>query len=162
MNYDYFSQLEEGSLTKSENETEQNFMERFLSGVFAEKTEELANRLNDQMAPRFVGCNAEKRTMSVAFTAQEWMLNPNGTLHGGMISAATDMVLSILARYLSKKRVMVTAQLSMNFLKTIAQGDTFVVHATAEHVGRRSAVIQAYVTVNDTDKRAATASAVLM
>ena len=162
MNYDYFSQLEAGTLTKAENETEQAFMERFLSAVFAEKTDELSNRLNDKMAPRFVGCNAEERSMSVSFTAREWMLNPNGTLHGGMISAATDMVLSILARYLSKKRVMVTAQLSMNFLRVIQENDTFTVHATAEHVGRRSAMVQAYVTVNDTDKHAATASAVLM
>ena len=162
MNYDYFSQLEAGTLAKAENETEQAFMERFLTAVFAEKSEELANRLNDKMEPRFVGCSAEDKAMSVSFTAQEWMLNPNGTLHGGMISTATDIVLSVLARYLSKKRVMVTAQLSMNFLRTIPQGESFTVHATAEHVGRRSAVIQAYVTVNDSDKHAAVASAVLM
>ena len=162
MNYTYFSQLEEGTLTKTENESEQAFMERLLSAVFAEKSDELSNRVNDKMAPRFSGCSAENKAMSVSFTAQEWMLNPNGTLHGGILSTAMDIVLSVLARYLAKKRVMVTAQLSMNFLRAIQENDTFTVHATADHVGRRSVVIQAYVTVNETDKRAATASAVLM
>ena len=100
--------------------------------------------------------------MSVSFTAQEWMLNPNGTLHGGMLSTAVDIAFTVLGRYLAKKRVIVTAQLSMNFLRAIQKNDTFTVHATADHVGRRSVVVQAYVTVNDTDKRAATASAVLM
>ena len=162
MEYNYFSQMEAGTLIKAENETEQAFMERVLTAVFAEKNDELSNRVNDKMAPRFSGCSAENRAMSVSFTAQEWMLNPNGTLHGGMLSTAMDIVLSVLARYLAKKRVMVTAQLSMNFLRAIQENDTFTVHATADHVGRRSVVIQAYVTVNDTDKRAATASAVLM
>lgn len=162
MNYDYFSQLEAGTLAKAENETEQAFMERLLCAVFAEKNEELSNRINDRMAPRFSGCNAENRAMSVSFTAEEWMLNPNGTLHGGMLSTAMDIVLSVLSRYLAKKRIMVTAQLSLNFLRAIQANDTFTVHASADHVGRRSVVIQAYVTINDTDKRAATASAVLM
>ena len=162
MDYNYFSRLEAGTLAKAENESEQAFMERILTAVFAKKSEELSNRVNDKMAPRFVSCNAENRAMSVAFTAQEWMLNPNGTLHGGILSTAMDIALSVLARYLAKKRVMVTAQLSMNFLRAIQENDTFTVHATADHVGRRSVVIQAYVTVNDTDKRAATASAVLM
>ena len=162
MNYDYFSQLEAGTLAKAENESEQAFMERILSAVFAEKSDELSDRINDKLAPRFAGCSADDRAMSVTFAAQEWMLNPNGTLHGGMLSTAMDIVLSVLARYLAKKRVMVTAQLSMNFLRAIQENDTFTVHAAADHVGRRSVVIQAYVTVNDTDKRAATASAILM
>ena len=162
MNYDYFSQLEAGTLAKAENETEQAFMERLLSAVFAETTDQLSDRINDKLAPRFAGCSAEDRAMSVSFTARDWMLNPNGTLHGGMLSTAVDIAFTVLGRYLAKKRVIVTAQLSMNFLRAIQENDTFTVHATADHVGRRSVVVQAYVTVNDTDKRAATASAVLM
>ena len=162
MNYEYFSQLEAGTLAPAENETEQAFMERLLSAVFAETCEALSDRVNDKMAPRFAGCSAETRSMSVAFTAKDWMLNPNGTLHGGMLSTAVDITLTVLGRYLAKKRVMVTAQLSMNFLRALQEDDTFIVHATADHVGRRSVVIQAYVTVGDTNKRAATASAVLM
>lgn len=162
MNYDYFSRLEEGALVKPENVTEQEFMEDILSRVFSEKTEAMAGRVNDQLEPQFAGCSAEGRSMSISFTAQEWMLNPNGTLHGGMLSTCVDMAMSVLSRYLSKKRTMVTAQLSMNFLKTVCRGDTFTVHVTADHVGRRSTIVHAYVSISSSEKYAATATAVLM
>jgi len=162
MNYDYFSQLEDGSLVKPEDHTEQEFMEQILSAVFSEKTEAMAGRINDKLEPQFSGCSAQERSMSISFTAQEWMLNPNGTLHGGMLSTCVDMAMSVLSRYLSKKRTMVTAQLSMNFLRTVCRGDTFTVHVTADHVGRRSVIVHAYVSISSSEKYAATATAVLM
>lgn len=162
MNYDYFSQLEDGSLSKAENETEQAFMEKVLSAVFSEKSEEMRNRVNDKLDPQFSACSAENRSLSVSFAVQEWMLNPNGTLHGGILSTAVDMGMSVLSRYLSRKRNMVTAQLSMNFLRVIRQTDIFTVHVVADHVGRRSVITHAWVTVSSSDKHAATATAVLM
>ena len=162
MNYEYFTQLEEGSLSRAENETEQAFMERVLSAVFAEKSEQLQNRVNDKMAPQFAGCSAEEKSLAISFGVQEWMLNPNGTLHGGILSTAVDIGASVLARYFAKKRVMVTAQLSMNFLRAIRPEDTFTVHVAADHTGRRSTVVHAWVSVGDSAKPAATATAVLM
>lgn len=123
MNYDYFSQLENGTLTASETETEQAFMENILSAVFSEQDDVLCERINDKMQPQFLVCSTEERSLSVSFTAEEWMLNPNGTLHGGILSTAVDMVFSILARILAKKRTMVTVQLSMNFLRAIPKGN---------------------------------------
>lgn len=162
MNYDYFSRLEDGSLTKSETQSEQAFMEKTLAAVFSEKTEAMAGRINDMLAPRFSGCSAKTRSLSVSFDVQEWMLNPNGTLHGGVLSTAVDMVISVLSRFLAEKRLMVTAQLSMNFLRTIRSDDTFTVTVVADHVGRRSVIVHAWVNVSSSEKSAATATAVLM
>ena len=162
MNYEYFTQLEEGSLTKAENETEQAFMEKVLRAVFAEKSEQLQNRVNDKLEPRFESCSAEERRLSISFGVHEWMLNPNGTLHGGILTTAVDIGMSVLARYLAKKRVMVTAQLSMNFLRAIHPEDIFTVHVVADHTGRRSTVVHAWVSVSSSPKHAATATAVLM
>ena len=162
MNYEYFTQLEAGSLTRAENETEQAFMEKVLRGVFSEKSEEMCGRVNDKLEPQFAGCSAEERSLSISFRVQEWMLNPNGTLHGGMLTTAVDVCMSVLARYLSKKRVMVTAQLSVNFLRAIRPEDVFTVHVMADHVGRRSTVVHAWVSVDSVSKHAATATAVLM
>ena len=162
MNYDYFSRLEEGSLIRPEDQSEQAFMETVLSAVFSEKTSLMDGRVNDKLCPQFHSCSAENRSLSVSFGVQEWMLNPNGTLHGGMLSTAVDMVMSVLSRYLSKKRSMVTAQLSMNFLRTIRCDDTFTVTVVADHVGRRSVIVHAYVSVSSSEKTAATATAVLM
>jgi uncharacterized protein (TIGR00369 family) len=162
MNYEYFTQLEEGCLTRAENETEQAFMEKVLSAVFAEKSDELQNRVNDKLAPQFESCSAEERCLSISFGVHEWMLNPNGTLHGGILTTAVDIGMSVLARYLAKKRVMVTAQLSMNFLRAIHPEDIFTVHVVADHTGRRSTVVHAWVSVSSSRKHAATATAVLM
>lgn len=162
MNYEYFTRLEEGSLTRAENETEQVFMEKVLRAVFEEKNVQLQDRINDKLAPQFAGCSAKDKSLSISFGVQEWMLNPNGTLHGGILTTAVDMGMSVLARYFARKRIMVTAQLSMNFLRAIRPEDTFTVYVVADHTGRRSTVVHAWVIVSSSEKHAATATAVLM
>ena len=162
MNYEYFTQLEEGSLTKAENETEQAFMEKVLSAVFTEKSEQLRSRVNDMLDPQFVGCSAEEKSLSISFGVQEWMLNPNGTLHGGVLSTAVDMGMSVLARYVRKQRGAATVQLSINFIRPVNKEEEFIVTASADHSGRRSTVIRAEVVVKSTGKLAATASGVFM
>ena len=160
MNYHYFAQLEDGTLTPAAEETEQAFMERVLTAVFSGQGDSC--QVNDRFAPVMRSCNAEEKWVDVAFTVQDWMLNPNGTLHGGMLSTAIDMVFSVVARYFSKKRVTVTVQLSVNFLRTIKNGEEFIVHVQADHVGRRSIVAHASATAESSKKPAATATAVLM
>lgn len=162
MNYEYFSRLEDGSLVKAESETEQVFMEKVLKAVFSEQSEELSQRVNDKLDPQFAGCSAKDRSLSITFCAREWMLNPNGTLHGGLISTTLDMGATVLGRYLAKKRIMVTAQLSVNFLRGIRKDEYFTVHVAADHVGRRSTMVHAWISVGDSEKPAATATAVLM
>ena len=90
------------------------------------------------------------------------MLNPNGTLHGGVSSTAVDIVMSVLTRFLMKKRVAVTVQLNMNFLKAIHRGETFVVRVTADHAGRRCVMTHACVVTDGSDKPLITATGVLM
>ena len=162
MNYDYFTQLEEGALVKAEAETEQAFMERVLSAVFTEKSEELEHRFNDMLNARVYSCSAEQKSLSVAFVAEEWMLNPNGTLHGGLSGATMDMVMSTLSRFLAKKRTVVTVQLKINYLRSVRAGETFVVHVVADHVGRRCITTHGYVTTEASDKPVITATGVLM
>ena len=159
MNYDYFSLMESGKLAKGECETEQDFMTRILTDVFSAAD---AGRINDRLEPAFTSCCAENRTLSVSFVAKDWMLNPNNTLHGGILSTATDIVMCVLGRYLVQKRTIVTAQLSINFLCSVQKNDVFTVHATADHVGRRSIMMHAHITTSSSDKTVATATAVLM
>ena len=160
MNYNYFALLEDGSLLPADGETEQAFMERVLTGVFTEQGD--GCQINDRLAPEFAGCNAAEKSVDINFTVQDWMLNPNGTLHGGMLSTCVDMAMSVLSRYLSKKRLMVTAQLSMNFLRSVQRDEVFTVHVTADHVGRRSVIVHAHVSIDGCEKKACTATAVLM
>lgn len=163
MNYGYFSEMEAGTLIPAEGESEQAFMERVLRAVIEEPTEDtVVDRFNERMTPSFYSCSAEDRSVSVLFKTEEWMLNPNGTLHGGIASAAVDIVMSVLARYLAKKRVAVTVQLNVNFMKPIQRGQPFIVHVTADHSGRRCIVTHAHVTAGDSPKPLITATGVLM
>lgn len=160
MNYNYFALLEAEALAPAQGETEQAFMERVLTAVFTEQGD--GCQINDRLAPEFAGCNAAEKSVDINFTVQDWMLNPNGTLHGGMLSTAIDMGFSVVARYYAKKRVTVTVQLSVNFLRLIKNGEKFTVHVQADHVGRRSIVAHATVTAESSPKPAATATSVLM
>ena len=159
MNYSYFTQLENGELCAAGSE--QAFMEKILVAVFSEREEALSHRVNDLLQPKFSSCDAAERSLTVSFVADEWMLNPNGTLHGGVLTTAVDMTMTVLGRYLAKKRTIVTAQLSMTFLRSIQKNEEFSVAVKADHVGRRSIMLRAEVAGKD-GKQVATASAVLM
>ena len=161
MNYDVFLQLQNGELCRSEAETEQAFMERIMAAAYV-RQDAAAERIYEKLTPGFLRCDAKAQSISVVFTAEDWMLNPQNTLHGGIYSTAMDMTMSLLARYLRKTRGTATVQLSLNFLRPINKGETFIVTATADHTGRRSTVIHAELTVEATGKRAATASGVFM
>ena len=162
MNYEHFARLEEGTLCQGETESDQAFMERVIAPVFSEDVPEVSDRINALLHPVFAGCDAQRKEISATFRAEDWMLNPNGTLHGGMLATSIDVVMSVLARFLARKRITVTVQLSTNFLRVIRQGEKYTVHVTADHAGRRSIVTHAVVYAEGSEKPAATATGVLM
>jgi len=162
MNYEYFKFLEEGSLIKSEEETEQYFMEHILSLVFSKKDDDSNRCINDRFSAKLYDCSAEEKSMSIYFETEEWMLNPNGNLHGGILGTAIDICMCILGRYMAKRSNVVTAQLSINYLRGIHKDDDFIVHVTADHVGRKTIVLRANVMTESTKKVAATATGILM
>ena len=162
MNYEYFARMEAGELCPADEETDQAFMERVLTAVLTEPSEELKGSFNDMFHPQLCACSAADRSLTVTFPAEDWMRNPNGTLHGGVSAAAVDIVMSVMTRFFMKKRTTVTVQLNTNFLKVIPADGTFTVHAVADHAGRRCVMIRAVVTGEASNKPAVTASGVLM
>lgn len=160
MNYDVFSELEAGALSMAGNETEQQFMERVLAAAFSVRQDAQADRIFERLHPRLRSCSAEERMLCAAFTAEDWMLNPQDTLHGGILSTAADLTMSVLTRYLKRTRGAATVQLSVTFLRPIRRGETFTVRALADHAGRRSVMIRAEIAAEGSDKLAATASGV--
>jgi len=159
MNYDVFLDLQNGVLCPSEGEPEQAFMERVMQAAYVRSGGE---RIYEALTPQFRSCDAQAHSVTVAFTAEDWMLNPQDTLHGGIYSTAMDMTMSVLARCVRKSRGAATVQLSLNFIRPINKGETFIITATADHTGRRSSVIRAELIAEATGKLAATASGVFM
>lgn len=157
MNYDVFSEMENGRLTQSSEETEQSFMTRVLQTVFLPSTEDLET-INDVLSPRFVECSAEKKMLCAEFEVSDWMRNPSGNLHGGILSTAVDIAVGVLARFYKQTRKMVTVNLFINYLSAVPADSKFCVCATVDRVGRRMVFARADVYVVETGKLAATAS----
>jgi len=162
MNYDVFLQLQNGELCRAEDESEQAFMEKTLQAAYADNGEDFSGRIFNALSPKFHSCSAEDCSLTASFVAEDWMLNPQDTLHGGVLSTVFDMTMCNLARYLKKVRGVATVQLSIQFLRAIKRGETFTITAIADHVGRRSTMIRAEARVEGSPKLTATASGVFL
>lgn len=161
MNYDVFSRIEDGTLCKDPSEAEQAYMECVLGTVFA-PCDDNAATINDKLNPRFLQCSAEEKSLSAEFTVEDWMRNPSGNLHGGLLGTAVDIVVGVLARYYKQTRKMVTVNLSVNYLNAVPADDKFRVRAVVDRIGRRTVFARAEVYVVESGKLAATASVVFM
>lgn len=161
MNYDVFSRMEDGTLSRDLSETEQSFMERVLCAVF-ESGSGNPTTVNDKLSPSFLQCSAEEKSLSAEFAVQDWMRNPTGNLHGGLLSTAVDITVGVLARYYKQTRKMVTVNLSVNYLSAVPADGKFHVRAIVDRVGRRMVFARADVYVVETGKLAATASVTFM
>ena len=159
MNYHIFDEYE-----KRSGETDQECMERVLRSICDSREEEGGSNhgVNDSMKAEFVCCSYEDKSVTLRYKAQQWMANPAGTLHGGMISLAADMTMGVAGRYFKHSRVCVTAQLSVNFLRGILIGSEFDVTAKVTKMGRRAIFLSAeFVNLSD-ESTSATAAAVFM
>lgn len=117
-----------------------------------------------QMDPRFLACDFEKGTLEMAYEAQEWELNPENILHGGIISTALDTSMGFLAHYYTHLHAptVVTATMNVSFLKPVLAGDTFHVKAQLDSLGRTLATVKAEVRLEREDILACIATATFM
>lgn len=56
-------------------------------------------RLNALLEPRYEGCDVAHRTFTLSFPCAEWMCNPVGNMHGGIIASAFDIAMGVLSIY---------------------------------------------------------------
>ena len=162
MDYDVYEQMRDGKYARMENESSQAHMERVFEAVCSSEVQDSSQRLNDMLKAEFAGCDANEKTLTMVFKAWDWMSNPGGTLHGGMIATSMDMTLGMLARFYKETRKTVTMQLDIRYMRTIEIGDTFRVCAKAEKAGRNVVFLSAKVFAGDERKLAADASAIFI
>ncbi|MBQ9092274.1 MAG: PaaI family thioesterase [Anaerotignum sp.] len=117
-----------------------------------------------RMDPRFVSCDFEKGTLDMAYDVQEWELNPEDVIHGGMISTALDTSMGVLAHYYTHLAAptVVTVTMNVSFLKPIVLGDTFHIKAQLDSVGRTLVTVKAEVRLERDDILACIATATFM
>lgn len=77
----------------------------------------------EQLKPDFVCCNFAQRTAEFVFRVQDWQLNPEGGLHGGIIVTQFDAAFGLTAHYFAKQHMLSTITINTTFLKPIRQDD---------------------------------------
>lgn len=95
-----------------------------------------AGRINGMMGTTLVDCDYEKMTLTYAFEVNDWMLNPTGSLHGGLLATAFDIAFGSLSVVLSDLKRCPTISLNCNFTRPIMEGDTLIVTATCVSAGK--------------------------
>ena len=162
MNYSVFEQMHDGAYAREADEPQQAYMERVLQEACTREPDGAPKRVNDMLEPVYCGCDAAEQTLTLEFEVRDWMQNPNGVLHGGILTTAMDMTLGLLARFCRQTSGVVTVQLSMNFLRAVACGEIFRISAKAEKVGSRAVFMSGKAIVPAMGKPVANATAIFM
>lgn len=139
-------------------------METFFRNAMQPGSEIKHHGVIPRMDPRFVSCDFEKGTIDIAYDVQEWELNPENIIHGGMTSTALDTTMGMLAHYYTHLNAptVVTVTMNASFLKPIALGDTFHVKCQLDSVGRTLATVKAEVRLERDNILACIATATFM
>ncbi len=162
MDYQVFEMLGDSRFAQQEAEEGQAYMERVFRRVFGSSQEEDGEQITEHvyelMRSRFVSCSFQERTLDMEFVVRQWELNPMGNLHGGILVTAVDMACGILTRFYRQTKAVSTVHLSVDFLRPIKCGETFIVRAKLNKSGRRIAFLTAEAFLKKDGRTAATAS----
>jgi uncharacterized protein (TIGR00369 family) len=84
-------------------------------------------------------------TTSFAFSPQEWMCNPMGVIHGGILATVLDTVLTCCVfTKLPEGKACTTTDIQVRYLRPLrAGGPEIVVEGSAAHVGNTYATAEA-------------------
>ena len=111
----------------------------------AEDGQDRPVRVNDMLEPEFVSCSAEEQTLELGFPLNEWMLNPMGTMHGGIIATAVDLTMGSLTRFYRHTGTISTVTLGLSYMRPVRARGSVTVQACMEKLGRSVAFLNARV-----------------
>ena len=102
--------------------------------------------------------NFEERSVTYGFKTADWMQNPYGTVHGGLIGTMIDLAMGVTTRafcgYFTP-----TVNLSVSYLSPVPLNDGMIVKTVASRVGGTFIQITAEASVESSGVLCATASA---
>lgn len=114
------------------------------------------------LAPEFVSCDVEKREVTIKVHVEQWQLNPQKVMHGGIICTAFDNTFALLTHYYAKDAFITTIDLNTKFLKPIKEHSDLYIKAKACSVGKTLISLTAEAYLKETNAIAATSTATFM
>ncbi len=94
-----------------------------------------SGQVNALCKPVLVDYDAEKKTVCLSYHVQDWMRNPSGVMHGGMVSTVFDLTMGLLSCYFSGK-LTPTTDMQVTFLRPIPVGETLMIEAYCNLSGK--------------------------
>lgn len=115
--------------------------------------------MNRRLTYKIVDCSYETQELTLNFETTDWMMNPGGVVHGGMISTMFDITMGITTLSLSGVFTP-TVNLSVSFLSPAPNHDHLFITAHATRVGKTFVQLTAEAVSEKTRSICATATAI--
>jgi len=100
----------------------------------------------------------EEGTVAMEYIVRDNMLNPLGSMHGGIMSLLIDEVMGAAVFSLGLKDFYTNINLALDFVRSAKQGETIIVKASPVKVGRRVLTMKCDI-YNEAQKLVASGSA---
>ena len=120
----------------TENELKQQEMEHYYSDLLSVILADGKNGLVPTLAPKFINCNYEEKSLTIEFKVNEWELNPEGILFGGLTVSMLDNAYGFLCHYFAGDRFISTISENTTFLKPGRLNDIIQVKVKAASNGK--------------------------
>ncbi len=114
----------------------QESMEAWIQRSLAPDAELYRDGLIPMLKPQFVSCDFADRKLVLAYDVEEWEMNPQNAMHGGITVAAIDTAFGVLCHYFAQKNMVTTVTISTTYLKPILLHDRIFVSVHATSIGK--------------------------
>lgn len=113
----------------------QQQMEERIKAFIQNVNDTQSDAILGMIRPRFVACDCEEQTLTMAFPAMHWERNPLGVMQGGVVATILDFAIACLTiNYAGDAPVTVSLQTS--YLRGCPIDGTLMVRVRATKVGR--------------------------
>lgn len=96
---------------------------------------DLAGTINAGLAPRFVKCEEGREAYTIAYETADWMRNPNGVTHGGIVAAMLDNAMGVITHVRAPGKPTATITLEVAYVRPVPVGRTLQIDVSVSRVG---------------------------
>lgn len=119
----------------TEEISSQENMQAWLSQVENPESTIVRNNIISLLQLGLVSCDFENRSAEFLFRVQDWQLNPEKGLHGGILVTGFDISFGLLCHYFAKQHMVSTISINTTFLKPIRPTDVIHFRVRITHLG---------------------------
>ena len=120
--------------------------------------QEATKSINAKLPYTIIAHSFEDKSITYRFKTEEWMQNPYGSVHGGLIATMIDLALGVTTRALCGNFTP-TINLSLSYLRPVPANSGLIIKTSANRVGGTFIQITADCFVEGSDDICTTASA---